>query len=365
MILHGPPSSGKTSLAHIISQMTEAYFVKLNSVSLSIKELRDVISKAHDASKMYGKKTIVFLDEIHAMKSNVQMTLLPAVEDGTITLIGATTESVMHEIIGPLLSRCRVYTFKRLTKQQMTEVILEALHNPVRGLGSSVNMNDDALNYLIDISDGDVRAALGALENVYHSIEHETTITMLMIQEVYENRINTVSTNDQYNLMSAFIKSMRGSNTDAALYWLSRMLYAGIDPMYIARRIVVHSVEDVGMANPHALTMAINAKEAVHFIGDHEGMLPLAQAVVYICESPKSNSVYKAIGQAMNYVKEHPIQEVPDSIKQGSNRYKNPIDYPDVQLNYFEESDKTRFYHPQDSGTEAKIYKRYKNKENN
>ncbi|RAS83079.1 replication-associated recombination protein A [Priestia endophytica] len=362
MILQGPPSTGKTSLAHIISEKTNSKFVKLNSVSLTVKELRDTISKAKEDLKLYQKKTIVFIDEIHAMKSNVQMTLLPSVEEGTIVMIGATTESVMHEIIPPLASRCRIYTLKKLEEEEIKEIVQEALYNEQRGLGADdIKLDEDALNYLADISDGDIRDALGALETAYYSLDKEKNITLKLVKETYEQRLNNISTNDEYNLMSAFIKSMRGSQTDAALYWLARMLYSGVDPMYIARRIVVHSVEDVGMANPHALTIAMNAKDAVAFIGASEGRLPLAQAVVYICESPKSNSVYKAINSAMDFVKNNRAQEVPENIQQGSKSYKNPIDYPNSRMRYINDNVKLNFYKPQNSGTESKIFKKHYN----
>lgn len=360
MILQGPPSTGKTSLAHIISQKTNSDFVKLNSVSLSVKELRETIQKAEESLKLYDKKTVVFIDEIHAMKSNVQMTLLPAVEDGTIIMIGATTESVMHSIIPPLVSRCRVYTFKKLENQEIKEIVRTAFHDADRGLGvSDIVIENDAIDYLADICDGDIRDALGAVETAYFSLEERKNIDLALIKEAYEKRINSINTNDEYNLMSAFIKSMRGSQTNAALYWLARMLYSGVDPMYIARRIVVHAVEDVGMANPHALTTAINAKNAVEFIGAPEGRLPLAQAVVFICESPKSNSVYKAINSALDFVKNNKAQEVPNDIKQGSKTYKNPIDHPFNNMKYLDSSDGIDFYRPQNSGVEAKIYKRY------
>ncbi len=361
MILQGPPSTGKTSLAHIISEITCSRFIKLNSVSLTVAELRDTISDAKENLKMYGTKTIVFIDEIHAMKSNVQMTLLPAVEDGSIIMIGATTESIMHSIIPPLSSRCRIYSFKHLDKEEVKQIVREALKNEYRGLGApEITLKDNALDYLADISNGDIRDALGALESAFYSLHNQDMITLDLMKEVYEKRLNNVNTHDEYNLMSAFIKSMRGSQTNAALYWLARMLYSGIDPLYIARRIVVHSVEDVGMANPQALTIAMSAKQAVEFIGAHEGRLPLAQAVIFICESPKSNSVYKGINSALDYVKNNNAQEVPDQIKQGSKLYKNPIDKPNTKMKYLENfSEEMEFYIPQNSGIEGRIYKKY------
>lgn len=364
MILQGPPSTGKTSLAHIISGITGATFVKLNSVSLTVKELRETIKNAEDNLKMYNKKTVVFIDEIHAMKSNVQMTLLPSVEDGTITMIGATTESVMHSIIPPLVSRTRIYTFRHLEKEEIVNMAVKGLRDEERGLGATdVEVEEGALDYLADICEGDVRNALGTIETAYFALgQDKPVITLDLIKDIHERRLNNINTSDEYNLMSAFIKSMRGSRTNSALYWLARMIYSGVDPMYIARRIVVHSVEDVGMANPNALTIAMNAKDAVEFIGIQEGRLPLAQAVVYICESPKSNSVYKGINSAMSYVKNRPAMEVPDDIKQGSKTYKNPIDHPKARVRYLDNEDELDFYQPQNSGVEAKIYKRYHEK---
>lgn len=361
MILQGPPSSGKTSLAFIISQMTNAHFVKLNAVSLGIAELRTAVETAKEDYKLYQKRTILFIDEIHALKSNVQMSLLPVVEDGTITLIGATTESVMHDIIPPLVSRCRVYTLSTLSKEELKEIIHIALTDTERGLGEeNLNIDNDALEYLVDVSNGDIRNALNALETASYSLWDTKTITLDKVKEAYELRLNNTSTTDFYNLTSALIKSMRGGQTDAAIYWLARLLYAGVDPLYIARRIVVHSAEDVGMANPHALQVAIAAKEAVQFIGMPEARIPLAEAVIYICESPKSNSAYKAINKALEVVKTTKAYDVPPDIKDGSKTYLNPIDHPNSRMEYLPPELKgTIFYNPQDSGVESKIYTRY------
>lgn len=361
MILQGPPSSGKTSLAFIISQMTNAHFVKLNAVSLGIAELRTAVETAKEDYKLYQKRTILFIDEIHALKSNVQMSLLPVVEDGTITLIGATTESVMHDIIPPLVSRCRVYTLSPLSKEELKEIIHIALTDTERGLGEeNLNIDDDALEYLVDVCNGDIRNALSALETAAYSLWDTKTITLDKVKEAYELRLNNTSTTDFYNLTSALIKSMRGGQTDAAIYWLARLLYAGVDPLYIARRIVVHSAEDVGMANPHALQVAIAAKEAVQFIGMPEARIPLAEAVIYISESPKSNSAYKAINKALDVVKTTKAFDVPPDIKDGSKTYLNPIDNLNSRIEYLPPELKgTTFYTPQNSGVEAKIYAKY------
>lgn len=360
MILQGPPSTGKTSLATIISAMTTSSFEKLNGVSLGIADLREVVRKAKDNKSLYSTRTILFLDEIHALKSNVQEALLPIVEDGTIILIGATTESVAHDIIPPLLSRCRVYRLQPLSKEELAGVIRHALADSERGLGGEYQISDEALDYLCDVCNGDIRNALIALETAAYSLHGTDTIELGTIQEAYESRINAITTSDFYDLTSAMIKSMRGSRTDAAIYWLARLLDSGVDPIYIARRIVVHSCEDVGMANPHALQVAIAAKQAVEFIGMPEGRIPLAQAVVYICESPKSNSSYQAIGKALDLVRSQRNYPVPDNVRDGSKTYKNPIVHPDTQMQYLpEELQGIRLYQPQDSGVEARIYAKY------
>lgn len=363
MILQGPPSSGKTSLAGIISEMTKSKFLRLNGVSLGIADVREAVAVATEERRLYGRKTILFIDEIHAMKSNVQMALLPVVEDGTLTLIGATTESVMHDIIPPLVSRCRVYNLKPLTVSEMKSIIKTALVSSERGLGDfHATITEEALDYLVDVSNGDIRSALLALESAVDSLwdQAELVIDLKTIQEAYELRLNNTSTSDFYNLTSAFIKSMRGSQTDAAMYWLARMLYSGIDPIYIARRVVVHAAEDVGMANPQALQMAVAAKDAIELLGMPEGRIPLAEAVVFICESPKSNSVYKAINQALEFVRKSPAYDVPSDIKHGSTTYRNPIDEPNHRLTYLPpEVQMEKFYTPQPSGIEARIYHRH------
>lgn len=361
MILHGPPSSGKTSLAHIISRLTKSGFVQLNAVSLTIGELRDVFKRALDDLKLYQQKTIVFIDEIHAMKSNVQEALLPVVENGTITLIGATTESIQHEIIPPLASRCRIYHLKPLSEDDIKQAITNALNDPERGLGKlKVGIEPEALHYLADICNGDIRNALNALENAVYSLTNSGIVDLPTIRQAFQSRINSISTHDMYDLTSAFCKSIRGSKTDAALYWMARLLDSGIDPLYVARRMVVHASEDIGMANPHALQMALAAKDAVIFLGMPEARIPLSHAVIYLCESPKSNSAYKAIARAFDAVKNNRAYPVPDSVKDGSKTYINPIDYPNSKVQYLpEQLQGSIFYEPQNSGVEAKIYQKY------
>ncbi|SPF52105.1 conserved hypothetical protein [Candidatus Desulfosporosinus infrequens] len=362
MILQGPPASGKTSLASIISKTTNAEFVRLNAVSLTASELKTVIESAKDRLKFHGKKTIVFIDEIHAMRSNVQMSLLPVIENGTIILIGATTESVMHDIIPPLASRCRVYRLDFLSSEDVKKIIERSLIDTDHGLGlKNIKLTEEALKYLIEVCNGDVRSALNALE-----IASQTSnkITLEMVQDAYQFRLNGITTSDFYDLTSAFIKSIRGSQTNSALYWLARMLHSGVDPLFIARRIVISASEDIGLANPQCLQVAISAKQAVEFIGMPEARIPLAEAVIYLCESPKSNSAYKAINSALKTVETTRAFNVPNQLKNSTGQYINPIDHPDTHLEYLPKDLKyTCFYTPQNSGAEERVFKKYSNKD--
>jgi len=367
MILQGPPATGKTTLATIISSMTRAEFIKLNAISLAIAELRSVLEKARENLKFYQKRTIVFIDEIHAMKSNIQMSLLQSVENGTCILIGATTESVTHDIIPPLISRCKVYTLYPLTPVEIKKIINTALADSERGLGiRHIKIDEAALSYLADVCNGDVRSSLNALEVAATSIKDNETVDLNTIQQAFEFRLNGISTTDFYDLISAFIKSMRGSQTDAALYWLARMLSSGVDPIFIARRVVIQAAEDVGLANPQALQVAMAAKQAVEFIGMPEARIPLAEAVIYVSESPKSNSAYKAINAALETVKKTNSYPVPNQLKNSTGLYSNPIDYPETTLTYLpRELQSVRFYYPQNSGTEIKLFNIHSSKNTN
>ncbi len=360
MLLQGPPSSGKTSLAYIVSQSTKANFVRLNAVSLTIAELRETIRAAKDNLKLYGQKTMVMIDEIHAMKSNIQMALLPSVEDGTITLIGLTTESIMHDLIPPLVSRCRTFTLKAPDHQDLRRMIRRALDSE-KGLAGKYDITDEAMEYLVDICNGDVRSAFNALEMASYALYDSNTIELKHVREAFDSRVNSISTSDFYDIVSAFGKSLRGSQTDSALYWLARLLDSGVDPLYIVRRIVAHASEDVGMANPNALQIAVAAQQAIEFVGMPEGRLALAHATVYVCESPKSNSVYKGLTKALETVRSQTAYPVPKDIRDGSKQYVNPIDHPDSRMQYLPaELARARFYHPQDSGLESKIFARYR-----
>ncbi|MDR3271488.1 MAG: replication-associated recombination protein A [Peptococcaceae bacterium] len=357
MILQGPPATGKTSLALIISRSTQAEFIRLNAVSLTIAELREVIHTAKDNRKFYEKKTIVFIDEIHSLKSNVQMTLLPVVEDGTLILIGATTESVAHDIVPPLASRCKKYTLQPLAKSQLICLGELALTDMERGLGArGLTISREALEHLADVCNGDARSALNALENAAFGTELRGQITLERIRDACQLRLNSISTTDFYDLISAFIKSLRGSQTNAALYWMARMLHSGVDPLYIARRIVIQSAEDVGLANPNALSVAIAAKQAVEFVGMPEARIPLAEAVIYICASPKSTSANRAIQQASALVAETFPYAVPAELKNSSGLYVHPIDHPGHPLPYLpKELSHIQLYKPQPPDFKPKI----------
>ncbi|HWQ89951.1 MAG TPA: replication-associated recombination protein A [Desulfitobacteriaceae bacterium] len=361
MILQGPPASGKTSLAFLISKMTKAEFVKLNAAALTVSELRSVLVQARDNLRYYRKKTIVFIDEIHALKANVQMTLLADVENGTAVLIGATTESVAHEIIPPLASRCQIYNLRFLSKSDIIKLLTSALQDQERGFGQkNLSLEQEAAEYLAAICNGDARNALNSLEIAAFSTEPGTAISLDIIQQACQQQYKGITTTEYYDLISAFIKSMRAGHTDGALYWLARMLQAGVDPLFIARRIVIQAAEDVGLANPHALQLAVAAKEAAEFLGMPEARIPLAEAVIYICESPKSNSAYKAISQALNLAKGTSSYAVPNHLKNSTGQYVNPLDNPGTKLEYLpQELQNSKFYDPQNSGFEQKIHTKY------
>lgn len=361
MILQGPPATGKTTLATIVSALTSAEFIKLNAVLLAVAELKATLEKAKDNLKYFGKRTIVFIDEIHAMKSNVQMLLLQAVETGTFTLIGATTESVTHDIIPPLTSRCKVFNLQPLSSGEIKQIVTCALCDAERGLGNNnLRIEDDALDYLADVCNGDVRSALNTLEVAAATLLKNSSIALETVQQAFAFRLNGISTTDLYDLISAFIKSMRGSKTDAALYWLARMLSSGVDPVFIARRMVIQAAEDVGLANPQALQIAISAKQAVEFIGMPEARIPLAEAVIYISESPKSNSAYKAINSALGIVKSTRPYPVPNQLKNSTGSYINPLDHPNSILEYLPpELGNLKLYTPQNIGTEKGIYDKH------
>lgn len=318
MLLWGPPGSGKTTLARLLAQSSKAHFEQLSAVSAGVAELRKVIKEAQQRRAMYGERTVLFVDEIHRWNKAQQDAILPYVEDGTLTLIGATTENPSFEVNGALLSRCRVITLEALSDEALGTIIDRALEDAERGLGAlHATLAEDARALLINLANGDARAALNALEVAAVSApldaDGQRTLAPDDIVEAYQRRNVQYDKSGElhYQAISALHKSVRDSDPDGALYWLGRMLQGGEDPLYVARRVVRMAVEDIGLADPLALQQCIAAQQAVHFLGMPEGALALAQAVVYLSQAPKSNAVYRAYGSVLKDVEETRNDPVP------------------------------------------------------
>ena len=318
MVLWGPPGSGKTTLAHIIASVTRAQFSPLSAVSAGVADLRRVMGEAGKRLKVSGQRTILFVDEIHRFNKGQQDAVLPFVENGTVTFIGATTENPSFEVIAPLLSRSRVFRLNPLSDDQVRLIVEAAIKDEEKGLGKlHIGLNEEALRHLVAMSDGDARVALNALEMATSATSPDAegvrSIDLPAIEEALQHRALLYDkTGDQhYDVISALHKSLRGSDPDASLYWLGRMLEAGEDPLFIARRLVRFASEDVGVADPQALVIAIAAQQAVHFVGFPEGNLALAEAVVYLAAAPKSNSLYKAYSRVRQDIQDGRNEPVP------------------------------------------------------
>ena len=380
MVFWGPPGSGKTTLAHIIANVTRAHFSPLSAVSAGVADLRRVIEEAKKRLKSSGQRTILFVDEIHRFNKAQQDAVLPFAENGTVTFIGATTENPSFEVIAPLLSRCRVFRLNLLSDEDVRLIAERAIKDVDRGLGKSqITIAEEALRHLVTISNGDARVALNALEMAAFATlpdsDGSRPIDLSAIEEALQHRalLYDKSGDQHYDLISALHKSLRGSDPDASLYWLGRMLEAGEDPLYIVRRLVRFASEDVGVADPQALVIAIAAQQAVHFVGLPEGNLALAEVVVYLATAPKSNSLYQAYSRVQEDVQQGRNEPVPlhlrnpvtDLMRQMGHGqgYKYAHDYPDHfvrQQNLPPSLQGKRYYTPGDQGYEKEIADRLK-----
>jgi len=331
IVFWGPPGVGKTTLAKIIAQQTQSTFIEFSAVMSGIKEIKQVMVDAEKAAG-FGSRTILFIDEIHRFNKAQQDAFLPYVERGTIRLIGATTENPSFEINAALLSRCRVYTLLALGQDEIVALLSRALSDSERGLGKlGLSVEDGALEAIASYSSGDARNSLNALESAARLAEGrgESVLSKAIAAEALQQRVLLYDKKGEqhYDIISALHKSVRNSDADAALYWLGRMLVAGEDPMYIARRVVRMAVEDIGLAAPEALNLCLSARDAMHFLGSPEGELALAQAVVYLALAPKSNAVYTAYGAVRADIESMPAQPVPLHLRNAPTKLMKSLDY--------------------------------------
>ena len=375
VIFYGPPGTGKTTLAKVIANTTSARFEQINATVAGKKDMEEIVKNAKDSIGMYGQKTILFVDEIHRFNKSQQDYLLPFVEDGTITLIGATTENPYFEVNNALLSRSRIFELKPLEKQDIRELVMRAVYDTEKGMGTyGTDITDEAADFLADVANGDARAALNAVElgilTTDKSDDGKIHITIDVAAECIQKRVVRYDHDgdNHYDTISAFIKSMRGSDPDAAVYYLARMLYAGEDVKFIARRIMICASEDVGNADPNALVVAVSAAQAVERIGMPESQIILSQAAAYVATAPKSNAAYMGIAKAMKTVADTRTMPVPAHLQdrhyKGAEKlghglgYKYAHDYPNhyVTQQYLPDGmEGMRFYEPSENGYEKKI----------
>lgn len=372
-IFFGPPGCGKTTLASVIAAHTGAKIAKLNAVTAGVKEVRAVIEQAEKDLKLYGTPTYLLLDECHRWSKTQSDSILPALESGIVRFIGSTTENPMVSMTGAVVSRCRLFQFYPLTIQDVEKAMRAALADKERGLGTlNIKIDDDAFEHIAATANGDARSALNALElaalTTAPDEEGCTHIDAAVAAESVQKKVVNVDDEQFYNMLSAFCKSLRGGDSDAAIAWFARLVYAGVDPRVICRRLIAHASEDVGLANPQAMTQAVAAAQALELIGMPEARLSITQAIIFICESPKSNSVVMAMDAAFADAERIPDQPVPmhlrDTAYKGADKlgngkgYKYPHDYPGhvVQQEYMPPSVKgRRYYVPGELGNEGKI----------
>jgi len=376
IILWGPPGCGKTTLANLLAKAVQADFYTLSAVSSGVAEVRKILEKAA-TNRQLGKRTVLFIDEIHRFNKAQQDGLLHSAEDGTITLIGATTENPSFEVIAPLLSRCQVYTLKPLSEEVLTRVIARALKTDAQLLKTGVELNDDARAALVQLAAGDARASLTALELAIKLAPVDKTgkrhLTVEHVREAVQKKpiLYDRAGENHYDTISAFIKSVRGGDPNAALHYLARMIESGEDPKFIARRLIILASEDIGNADPMGIVVATSAFTAVTYIGMPEGGLVLAQATTYLASAPKSNASLKALAAAVKDVKEKPLGPIPLHIRNAPTPlmaqqgygvdYKYPHDYPEnfVEQNYLPENlPEALYYQPTSNGAEAGMAER-------
>jgi putative ATPase len=377
-IFYGPPGVGKSTLAQIIANTTGSDFYKLNAVTSGVSDVREIIKKAEDSLSMYGRESFLLLDECHRWSKAQSDSILPAMENGTIKLIGSTTENPMVAMTSAILSRCRLFEFFPISNENIKKAIRTAAADPERGFGNmDLTLEDEAVDHWADVANGDIRCALNALELAVLTTKPDrdgnVAVTLEIAEQSIQKRMVRMDEGEYYDMLSAFCKSLRGSDPDAALFWFARMMYAGVDPRIPVRRMIAHASEDVGLADPNALLQAVAAFHALNANGMPEARLNIAQAIIYICESPKSNSVVMAVDKAFHDA-EHAVQTpVPnhladthyrgaEQLKKGEG-YKYPHDYENhyIPQQYLpDELMGAEYYHPSDEGYEKNIKERRK-----
>ena len=374
MVFFGPPGVGKSTVASIIAKKTKSEYIKLNAVLSNVSEIREAIKKA-EKNLANSKKTILFIDEIHRFNKSQQDALLPAVENGTIVLIGSTTQNPYFYLTNALLSRIMLFEFRNLEDRDIKEAILKAITDK-RGLGENdIAVENEAIDLIVKYSHGDVRKALTYLEAAFFvtqidETKEKLTITEEIVKDVTSKQILNFDEDEHYNTISAFIKSVRGSDTNAAIYYLARMLESGEDPRYIARRLCILASEDIGLAEPEAINIASSLINIIEFIGMPEGRIPLAEVTIYLSLCPKSNSAYKAIDSAIRDIRNGELYSIPNYLKDNNSasfdkkseeEYKYPHDFPYhiVKQNYLEKGIKKNYYNPVDIGEERELKKVY------